>query len=194
MSYEIHMKQQHVKHDSITAKILTVLYPDRQMTFQQICESLQCKKASVKRAIMLMIKPHPRYIKTCEGKENYNRCYSLTQYGRWFAICSRLNVSFLSLCMLSDIYILEKTMNESDTNGFYPVVRIRELIDNTTNRHTKYSDRCLQIKLQQLTKQNIVKRLQKNIVGIYPNFFAHLKKNYDHDLLLLQRWFYSTIG
>ena len=194
MSFQIHMKQQHVRHYSITSKILTALYPDRQMTLQQLCDNLQTNKASVKHALMLMIKPNPRYIKTSDRKEKYNRSYSLTPYGRWFAMCTRLNVSFLSLCMLSDIYVLQKTMNESGTDGFYPVVRIRELIENTTNKNTTYSGRYLRIKFQQLIKQKIVKRLQKNIVSIYPNFFAHLKNNYEHDLMLLQRWFYSTIG
>ncbi len=188
------MNQQYVKHDSITAKILTILYPDKQMTLEQICDSVQTNKASVKRTIMFMIKPNLGYLKRSVRKENCNSSYSLTRHGRWFAMCTRLNVSFLSLCMLSDIYVFQKTINESETYGPYPVVRIRDLIEYSTKKQKTCSVRCLQIKLQQLIKQNIVKRLRKNIVCIHSNFFNYLKKNYDHDLTLLQRWFYSTIG
>lgn len=186
------MKQQNVRHDSITSKVLTVLYPDKQMTCQQICDNLQTNNDSVKRTIRLMLKPNIGYIKTSEGNRSYNRWYSLTQHGRWFAICSRLNISFLSLCMLSDIFVLQKTMNGTDKNGFYPVIRIRELIENATNKHAVYSRRCLEKKMLELINQNIVKRLQKNIVSIHPHIFTVLK-NYDHDLTLLQRWFYSMI-
>lgn len=163
------------------------------MTSHQICDNLQTNNASVKRTIRIMLKPNTGYIKTSEGNGSYDRQYSLTRHGKWFAICFILNVSFLSLCMLSDIYVLQKTMNGTDKNGFYPIVRIRELIENTTNKHTMYSGGYLRKKLRELINQNILKRLQKNIVSIHPNVFTLLKINYDCDLTLLQRWFYSKI-
>lgn len=192
MSFEIHMKLQHLRYDSITSRILAVLYPDRQMALQQLCDNLQANNESVKRKIRLMSKLNPSYIKTHEVNESYDRQYSLTQYGRWFAICSRLKISFLSLCILSDIFVLQKTMNGTDRNGFYPVIRIRELIENTTNEHNVYTGRYLRIKFRELINQNILDRLQKNIVRIHPIVFT-LLKNYDFDLTLLQRWFYSKI-
>lgn len=186
------MKKQNVRHDSITSKILTVLYPDKQLTCQQICDNLPTNNDSVKRTIRLMLKPNIGYIKTSERNPSRNRVYFLTQQGRWFAISSILNVSFLSLCMLSDIYVVQRTMNETGKNGFYPVVRMMELIENATNKRSMYSKRYLQKNLRQLTNQNIVKRLQKNIVSIHPHVFT-LLQNYDHDLTNIQRWFYSTI-
>jgi len=88
----------HIKKNSTAAKILEASYDVSEFSLFEITQIIT-KPYSYAKKIALELK-YSGYLKS----DRRGR-YSITQKGRWFAICHRLDgLSFLSLCLLAETY------------------------------------------------------------------------------------------
>lgn len=111
--------------------------------------------------------------------------YIITEYGKYLITTTKLGISFLSLCALSEIYVMQSNFS-NPRNGSYPVTRFCEKLE------TVYSqDRLRKAATSRLKNKGYVCKKSSKKVYIPHPMYLKLKK---HDLVLrnLQKWFVKT--
>ena len=110
--------------------------------------------------------------------------YIITNYGKCRIIAKTMNINFLSLCALSEIYVMQ-SMFSNPKNGSYPVIRFSEKLN------VIYSQNSLRMTFVYLQMKEYVCR--KSSKKVYIPFQMYLKiKKYDKILRQLQKWFVET--
>jgi hypothetical protein len=179
----------HVNADSVSAQILQLLYHDDYLTMQQIVTKIVAPSPNYTKKIIQSLQSSG-YISN-DGL-HYTRNYFLTQMGRWFAISSKLNISFLSLCLLSDVYNMVK--DNTDTE-FYLLSSFRRLFDSKYNENSSaiYSRQHIFRITQCLVNHRLVYRTRYNdVLKMSCETLVNLKQNYDCDLDKLHTWIYEV--
>jgi len=154
--------------NSLTEKILKYVFKGP-VTYFPSNFDLRSLKSLIKRGLI-----------TVDGS-----VYALTDYGRYVVVAGKFGIPFLSLCALSEIYVMQSNF-PSPKNGSYPIPRFLEKLD------TVYSTTRLRIaSTVQLRKRGYVCR--KSSKKVYIPYSAYLKIK-QHDLILreLQKWFVET--
>jgi len=170
--------KEHIKKSSITAKVLVLLYPDKNYDIQKIEESLRLKEIGQKGTIFNLL---DRKLISSKGNDDA-KSYFLTQKGRWFAICHTLNLSFLGLCALADAYGMQGRLEKGNLVGFYVYPRFAEIFEGI------YSQENLRFAFEQLKTKKLAARYSKKSLRIIPPVFSDLKYHYHDDLEELQKW------
>ena len=103
----------------------------------------------------------------------------LTSKGYWNALYLKLGVSYPSLWIIADMYVLEKFSRKNNTTGKYHsgimYKRFEELV----------APRCFEKPFSLLLKQDLIYRISPKFYKIQPETFEELKK-YDKHLVKLQ--------
>ena len=170
--------KEHIKKSSITAKVLVLLYPDKNYDIQKIEESLRLKEIGQKGTIFNLL---DRKLILSKGNDDA-KSYFLTQKGRWFAICHTLNLSFLGLCAIADAYGMQGRLEKGNLVGFYVYPRFAEIFEGI------YSQENLRFAFEQLKTKKLAARYSKKSLRIIPPVFSDLKYHYHDDLEELQKW------
>jgi len=170
--------KEHIKKSSITAKVLVLLYPDKNYDIQKIEESLRLKEIGQKGTIFNLL---DRKLILSKGNDDA-KSYFLTQKGRWFAICHTLNLSFLGLCAIADAYGMQGRLEKGNLVGFYVYPRFAEIFEGI------YSQENLRFAFEQLKTKKLAARYSKKSLRIIPQVFSDLKYHYHDDLEELQKW------
>lgn len=173
---------EHTKRTSIAAKILVLLYPDKTYSDQAIEDTLRLKGIGQKGTLFNLL---GRKLISSKGSGEA-RLYFLTQKGKWFAICHKLNLCFLGLCALADAYGMQGRLEEGDLVGFYVYPRFAEIFEGI------YSQENLRFAFGQLKTKKLATRYSKKSLRIIPRVFSDLKRYYHDDLEELQKWIAQT--
>lgn len=168
----------HLKRSSAGSKILVLLYPDKKYSEEVIADKIGLTKVHL--YIILSRLVQGRLLKL--EKDHRGRFYTATQKGRWFAICSKLDLSFLSLCALADAYEMQTRLEKVGLVGFYVFPRFAEIFEGV------YSHRNLQFAFEQLKMKKIAVRYVKKSLRIKPEILENLASSYEKDFEELQKW------
>jgi len=175
-----------IKKNSTAAKILEASYDVSEFSLFEIVEKIK-KSYLYTKNITLELK-YSQYLKSnCRGR------YSITQKGRWFVICHRLDgLSFLSLYLLAEIY--HKVKNNSDL--FYQFSSFRQYYQKDYGRNNSsstaiYKRRSISKSLQQLKERNLVYLMCGDFIKMTKPMISFLVK-YDEDLDSLYNWCNDT--
>lgn len=168
----------HLKRCSAGSKILVLLYPDKKYSQEVIADKTGLTKVHL--YIILSRLVEGRLLKL--EKDRKFRFYTITQKGRWFAICSKLDLSFLSLCALADAYEMQTRLEKVGLVGFYVFPRFAEIFEGV------YSHRNLQFAFEQLKMKKIAVRYVKKSLRIKPEILENLTSSYEKDFEELQKW------
>ena len=124
--------------------------------------------------------------------------YTITQRGKWFAICQKLDgISFLSLCLLAETYHRVK----SNPEFFYQLSAFREYYekDYTVNHNNQnfcpstaiYHRTNISKSLKHLTSRNLVYVVSGDFIKIRTSMIEFLRR-YDAELYSLFVWCNDT--
>lgn len=168
--------------NSTCSKIMNVLYPNHSMKLKEITSVIDKPYQYSKKIVLQMI--NDGYLD--HDSKLYNRRYHLSQTGRWFVICGKLDVSFQALCILSKVYI------NSKDNRHYMISMYRRDFDESCDEFYSmasaiYSYRNISRSIKMLTDRFLIYWKSKDMLKITPNMIQHLKE-YDNDLMSLSSW------
>ena len=175
-----------IKKDSVAARILEMSYDVSEFSLFEIVEKIK-KPYLYTKKITLVLK-YSGYLKS------KNRgSYCITQKGRWFVICQKLDgISFLSLCLLAETYHRVKTNPEF----FYQLSAFRRFyerdFDNGVSSSTAvYKRRNISRSLQLLKERNLVYVVNGDFIKMTRPMIDFLAR-YDNDLDSLYDWCNDT--
>ena len=167
-----------------------MLYPDMPFTVKQVASRINKPYLYTKKIILQM--RSDGYLLHDE-REKYNRKYFLSDTGRWFAVCVKLDyISFQSLCILSQTYCRIKR----DPNGkasCYMISKFRDAFDKSYDEEdgicasAVYTPRNISQSIRMLTDRNLLYWANEDFVSISHEIFEHLQK-YDKDFVSLVSW------
>lgn len=175
-----------IKKDSTAARILETSYDVSEFSLFEMVEKIR-KPYLYTKKITLELK-YSGYLKS----KNRGR-YSITQKGRWFVICQRLDgISFLSLCLLAEIYHKVNTNPES----FYQLSTFRRYYerdyDNDISPSTAiYNCKNISKSLRLLKERNLVYAVNGDFIKMTRPMIDFLAR-YDEDLDSLYGWCNDT--
>lgn len=168
----------HLKRSSAGSKILVLLYPDKKYSEKVIADKMGLNKVNLYITLSRLVQG--RLVKL--EKDSKTRFYSVTQEGRWFAICSKLDLRFLSLCALADAYEMQTRLEKVGQVGFYVFPRFAEIFEGI------YSQASIRVAFEQLKVKNLAFRYVKKSLRIKPKVLEDLRRYYQNDLEELQKW------
>ena len=179
-----------IHRNSTCSKILEMMYPDMPVTVSQIACNINKPNQYTKKIILQMIYSDG-YLLYDEKK--YNREYFLSDTGRWFAVCVKLDyISFQSLCILSQTYCRIKGEPNSKASC-YMISKFRDVFDKSHDDEdgicasAVYTPRNISQSIKMLTDRNLLYWANEDFVRIRPKIFDHLQK-YDKDFVSLVSW------
>lgn len=175
---EISFYNVHLKRSSAASKILVVLYPDKKYDTRQIAYETGLNNDTQRITLLRLVGGN---LVKLEGDDR-SKVYGLTQVGRWFAICSKLNLTFLSLCALADAYEMQTRLEGAGLTGFYVFPRFVEIFEDI------YSQDSIRVALEQLKLKNLALRYTKKSLRLRPKVLENLKRCYQEDIEELQKW------
>ena len=175
------------------------------MTINRITDFVCSKPHSYTKKIVQRLL-HAGYLSVADNiqKKKNNRQYHLTQMGRWFALSGKLKISFLSLCLLAEVYYAVKDKNEpglppdltnhdEDMPEFYMISSFRRLFDSSHQDSISaiYSKRNISKTAQNIVDRELAYRpYSSDILRISADSLAKLQR-YDYDLHMLHQWNYN---
>ena len=175
-----------IKKDSTAARILETSYDVSEFSLFEMVEKIK-KPYPYTKKIALELK-YSEYLKsTSRGR------YSITQKGRWFVICQRLDgLSFLSLCLLAETYHKVK----SNPELLYQMSAIRRYYeknygDDNSSSTAIYKRRNISRSLRLLKERNLVYVVNGNFIKMTRPMIDFLAR-YDEDLDSLYDWCNDT--
>jgi len=177
-----------IHRNSTCSKIMDMLYPDIQRAISQIACKISKPYLYTKKIVLQMYSDG--YL-LHDGKK-YNRKYFLSDTGRWFAVCIKLDyITFQSLCILSQTYCKVKRDPNSKTSC-YMISKFGDAFDRSHDEYRAcasavYTSRNISQSIRMLTDRNLVYWANKDFVKISPEIFGHLQK-YDKDFTSLVSW------
>lgn len=167
-----------------------MLYSSAQFTVSQIACDINKPRHYTKKIVLQMCSEG--YLLHNE-KKRYNRKYFLSDMGRWFAVCVKLDyISFQSLCILSQTYCKIKKHPKSKTSC-YMISKFRDAFDKSYDDEdgicasAVYTPRNISQSIRMLTDRNLLYWANEDFVRISPEIFDHLQK-YDRDFVSLVSW------
>ena len=182
--------RRHLKSNSMSSQIIELLYPDQNLTLKEITNQFDSKYYLYIKKIVLDLKRNG-YLQVNDDKL-YKRNYFLTQTGRWFAISLKLDISFLSLCLLSDVYHAVKDQS-NDNYRIYLVSSFRKLFDSSYDDNVSaiYSEQNIYKSIHHLIDRNFIRYVSKDLIKINDTTVTNLNQ-YDEDLNKLHLWIYDV--
>ena len=188
----------HTRRNSASTYILQILYPNNCMTIGKIA-SLAYPKSHAKTIVQRLV--HAGYVDVADNTQKYSRQYHLTLMGRWFAISCKLRISFLSLCLLAEVYYavneprssLRYTGNYTRMPEFYMISSFRRLFDSSCQDSISaiYSKRNISKAARNLVDRKLAYRpYHSDILRISTDGLVKLQR-YDYDLCKLHWWNYD---
>lgn len=178
-----------IHKNSTCSNILSMLYPDVLSTVSQIASRTN-KPYSYTKKILLQMQLDGYLL---YNKKMYNREYFLSETGRWFAVCVKLDyITFQSLCILSQAYCKVKP-DPNDKASCYMISKFRDTFDKSRDDEdgicasAVYTARNISQSIRMLTDRNLIYWANKDFVRINPVIFEHLQK-YDKDFASLVSW------
>jgi len=175
-----------IKKNSTSAKILETSYDVSELPLFEMSERIR-KPYLYTKKIALELK-YSGYLKSeSRGK------YSITQKGRWFVICQRLDgLSFLSLCLLAETYHKVKANQEL----FYQLSTFRQYYQedygsNNSSSTAIYNSKNISKSLRLLRERNLVYVVSSDFIKMTRPMMDFLVK-YDEDLDSLYDWCNDT--
>ena len=179
-----------IHRNSTCSKVMETLYPDMSFTVSQIASRINKPYLYTKKIVLQM--HSDRYLLHDERKK-YNRKYFLSDTGRWFAVCVKLDyISFQSLCILSQTYCRIKEDPNSKASC-YMISKFRDAFDKSYDDEdgicasAVYTPRNISQSIRMLTDRNLLYWANEDFVRISPEIFDHLQK-YDRDFVSLVSW------
>ena len=174
----------------MSSQILELLYPDQNLTLHEITNQFNSKYYLYIKKIVLNLKKE-NYL-NCDNNKLYKRNYSLTQMGRWFAISTKLDIPFLSLCLLADTYHAVKVQSH-DNYRIYLLSSFRKLFDSSYDESISaiYSEQNIHKSIHHLIGKNLISHISKDLVKMNDTIIRNLSQ-YDKDLNKLHQWIYDV--
>lgn len=161
-----------LESDSLSTRALDALFPDKKKTLPELYRTT---KGNVKLVLQ-------RLRKRCLVTKNPDRTYSLTETGRWFAISSRLKISFLELCLLACACCTQQRFAGTGTIGFY----LKSTFDSIFKEY--YSKRYISVVFSTLRKKGFGVKFVNSALRIYPKTCEGLMSRYGPYFKRLESW------
>ena len=182
--------RRHIKSNSTSSQILELLYPNQNLTLKEIVNNFDSKHYLYVKKIVLSLRKE-NYLQVDNNKQ-YKRNYSLTQMGRWFAMCSKLDIPFLSLYLLADVYCTVKDVDKN-SHRIYLISSFRKLFDSSYDESISaiYSEQTIYKNIRHLIDKNLICYLSKDLVKMDHTIITKLNQ-YDEDLNKLHKWIYDV--
>ncbi len=178
-----------IHRNSTCSNIMEMMHPDMRFTASQIAFRVSKPHAYTKKIVLQM---HSDGYLFHDGKK-YNKTYFLSDTGRWFAICVKLDyISFQSLCILSQTYCKVKRDPNSKASC-YMLSKFRDAFDKSYDDEDRacasavYTSRNISQSIRMLTDRNLLYWANEDFVRISLGVFDHLQK-YDKDFVSLVSW------
>jgi len=178
-----------IHRNSTCSKVMEMMYPDMQFTVSQIAYKINKPHLYTKKIVLQM--HSDGYMLHDEKK--YNREYFLSDTGRWFAVCVKLDyIPFQSLCILSQTYCKIKK-NPNSKASCYMLSKFRDTFDKSHDDEdgicasAVYTSRNISQSIRMLTDRNLLYWANEDFARINPEVFVHLQK-YDEDFVSLMSW------
>ena len=186
-----------IKKDSTSSKILEMLYDEdisnshdgsiSELSLSVISKIIR-KPYKLTKNIVLELK-YSGYLES-----NQKGRYTITQRGKWFVICQKLDgISFLSLCLLAETYHRVK----SNPEFFYPLSVFREYYEKDYAENHNNQNFCpttaiyhrtnISKSLKNLTSRNLIYVVSGDFIKIRIPMIEFLKR-YDVELYSLFVW------
>jgi hypothetical protein len=102
----------------------------------------------------------------------------LTDIGRWHYVATKIGVSISSLCLLSQAYVIQKSLEHKGHVGYFAVAFFADVV--------KYSHSIVKL-IRNLREAGLIYRHHKNTIRIFPEKIKILE-NYDAELTSLNKW------
>lgn len=156
-------------------------------TAHLICEALYSSPSDQKQLIgkILQMRKNLNVIRVtiCEMQtknliRSTNSHLELTDVGNWYYVAKKIGVSISSLCLLSQAYVIQKSLENSGNVGYFAVVHFADIV--------KYSHSPAKL-IRNLRETGLIYRHHKNTIRIFPEKMKMLEK-YDAELTSLNRW------
>jgi len=178
-----------IHRNSTCSNIMERMYPDMQFTVSQIAFRVSKPYAYTKKIVLKMHSDGYLF----HDEKKYNRTYFLSDTGRWFAVCVKLDyISFQSLCILSQTYCKVKRDPNSKASC-YMLSKFRDTFDKSYDDEdgacasAVYTSRNISQSIRMLTDRSLLYWANKDFVKMSPGVFDHLQK-YDKDFASLISW------
>ena len=180
-----------IHRNSTCSKIMEMMYPDIKLTIRQITSKIDCKPYVYTKKIILQMQSDGYLLS--DGKK-YNRSYSLSQTGRWFAVCVTLDyIPFQSLCILSQTYCRVKK-DPNNKISCYMISKFRDIFDKSYDDEDRvcasaiYSNSNIFRSVKHLTDRNLVYWASSEFLKISLPVIEYLQRRYDDELSSLMKW------
>jgi len=177
-----------IHRNSTCSNIMNMLYPDMLSTVSQIASRISKPYSYTKKIVLQM--HSDGYL--LHNEKKYNREYFLSDTGRWFAVCIKLDyITFQSLCILSQTYC--KTKQDPNSKAIcYMLSKFRDAFDKSYDEDgacatAVYTSRNISQSIRMLTDRNLLYLANKDFVRTSPVVFECLQK-YDRDFVSLVYW------
>jgi len=178
-----------IHRNSTCSNIMEMMYPNVRFTVSQIASRINKPHLYTKK-IVLQMQSHGYLL---HDKKRYNREYHLSEMGRWFAVCVKLDhITFQSLCILSQTYCKVKPDPNVKTNC-YMISKFRDTFDKSHDDEDRtcasavYTSRNISQSIRMLIDRNLIYCANKDFVRISSGIFENLQR-YDKDLESLVSW------
>ena len=182
--------KKNIHRNSTRSKILEMMYPDVKLTIGQITLQIANNKPYHYTKKIILQMQLDGYLFSDEKK--YNKTYHLSQIGRWFAICVKLDhISFQSLCILSQEYCRVKR-DPNDKTNYYMISKFRDKLDKSHDTDEScasavYTSRNISQSIKILTNRNLLYWANDDFVKISSDVLGYLQKH-DEDFVSLVSW------
>lgn len=114
--------------------------------------------------------------------KNLIRCTNsrleLTDVGSWYYVAKKIGISISSLCLLSQAYVIQKSLENNGNVGYFVVIHFADIV--------RYSHSPAKL-IRNLREVGLIYRHHKNTIRIFPEKMKILER-YDAELTSLNRW------
>lgn len=107
--------------------------------------------------------------------------YRISFSGKCKIVCTKLDVSFLELCIMTEAYITHKSQAKNDCKSSYVVCGLADLLGGI------YSDSTIHRRVGNLCKRRFAERIQKLTIRLVPDTMKKLGE-FDDILVRLHAW------
>ena len=156
-------------------------------TAHMICDALYFTPCEQRQLVGKILQMHKNLnvirVTICDLKaKNLIRCTNslleLTDVGSWYYVAKKIGVSISSLCLLSQAYVIQKSLESNGGVGYFVVVYFVDI--------AKYSHSPAKL-IRNLREVGLIYRHHKNTIRIFPEKMKLLER-YDAELTSLNRW------
>ncbi len=180
-------KRARIKTGSSSSQILTLLYPDKKLDRDTIFAQIKTQNKKINRYSTLSRLIAKNLLKSENHGCDNTTVFSLTVEGRWFAICAKLKISFLTLCVLADAYVTHTRMDDGlgIGKGFFVFPQVTDLFDGI------YTTSQLRWTFEKLKMGGFGAWYNKKTLKLFPYVVKNLRNYYHQDLADLEYWLHA---